>query len=305
MTNLIDLSPGELVPKLQQMLDDGADHFQVLGVSATADTEEIKKIFVQLARSLHPDLPAFKTPAEKAMATRVFQAATRAQMVLTDPARRAEYMHEQGISGGEDGPPAPNPDLARIHAHRARQLITRRDWVGAEESLRLANALFGEDVDDHCRVDMGWAIFNNERNLEEARAAESREIWEAVIEARGDPAAVAQAHYCMAIWCKLNGEVPLVKKHLSNCLAINARHVEAKREMRLFERRRSSSASHPRASSSSRRSATGRHDANGKTTGEHNAAPPGAAAAPGRPEAKKVPLKKKPTLLERLFGKGR
>ena len=305
MSSLTEMKPLELVARILELMDRDADHFTLLGVGHSADSAEIKQTFVKLARGLHPDLPVFQSVEEKGRATRAFQAVTRAQMVLTDPARRTEYMHELGVAPSSGGAQEPNPDLARIHVHRARQLLSRRDWSSAEASLRVADTLYGEEEHSDCRVELGWAIFNNDAHSESDRASQSKEIWETVLGGKGDAASVAQAHYYMAIWCKLNGEVPRVKKHLDECLSINSRHVDAKRELRLFERRRSSTSSTRRATGASWRP-TGSSRTSGErrpraTTGEH-----GDAAAPttGRPEAKKVPLKRRVSLLERIFGKG-
>lgn len=305
MPSLHDLKPGELVTKVHALLESGADYFALLGVNHSASPAEVKQSFVRLARNLHPDLPAFGSAAAKARATQAFQAVTRAQMILTDPARREEYLRELGIAPTDGATMEPNPELARIHMHRARQLSARRDWQGAEESLRLADLLFGEEPHDDCKVELGWAIFNTTTRDTPEKTAEAKAIWEAVIEGRGEPSAVAQAYYYSAIWCKLNGEVPKVKKFLENCLSIDERHVEAKRELRLFERRRASSASRRptgvsrRATGSSRRESS---SARRKTsiTGEHGDAP----AVPGRPDVKKVPLKRRTSFLERIFGKG-
>ncbi len=305
MPSLTDLKPVELVTAVHEMLDQDVDYFALLGLAHGASEDEIKRTFVKLARGLHPDLPVFKSPELKARATSAFQAVTRAQMVLTDAGRRADYLQGLGRAPIGDGPQRSNPDLARIHVHRARQLVTRRDWHGAEESLRLANELFGDNPHDECIADLGWAIFNNERTDAEKRAEESKTLWTELIESRGESNAVAQAHYYMAIWCKLNGEVPKVKKHLKQCLAINDRHVEAKRELRLFERRRSSSSTRRptggirRQTGATRRASGARRD--GLTTGEHGEVPE--PVKTGRPEVKKVPLKRRTSFLERLFGK--
>ncbi len=306
MSSLTEMKPQELVPRILELLDKDADHFTLLGLGHSADAHEIKQTFVKLVRGLHPDLPVFQSPEDKSRATRAFQAVTRAQMVLTDPARRAEYMHELSVVPASGGHQEPNPDLARIHVHRARQLLSRRDWINAEESLRLADTLFGDAEHSDCRVELGWAIFNNDAHTERERADQSKEIWEAVLVGKGGAASVAQAHYYMAIWCKLNGEVPRVKKHLDECLSINSRHVDAKRELRLFERRRSSSSPARGATGDTRRPTGTSKRATGErrgqtTTGDHGDAQ---AAGTGRPEAKKVPLKRRLSLLERIFGKG-
>ncbi len=64
----------------------GRDLYDVLGVSRTASTEEIKKAYRRLAKKYHPDLnPGNKQAEEK------FKEATAASEVLSDPKRRALY----------------------------------------------------------------------------------------------------------------------------------------------------------------------------------------------------------------------
>lgn len=64
----------------------GRDLYDILGVSRTASTDEIKKAYRRLAKKYHPDLnPGNKQAEEK------FKEATAASEVLTDPKRRALY----------------------------------------------------------------------------------------------------------------------------------------------------------------------------------------------------------------------
>ncbi|HAN30469.1 MAG TPA: hypothetical protein DCQ06_02625 [Myxococcales bacterium] len=295
------LQSTELVDFILGLVEKKATLFDLLGVPSGADSTIVKQAFVKLARLLHPDLPVFDTPEAKERATSAFQALTRAQLVLVDSVRRQEYMEGigalQALSTSDD----PNPDLARIHLHRGKQCAVKRDWPGAQANFERAIVLFGDRVDDMCRVELGWAIFQNKNVDEIERSEKSHELFQEVIAERGDPAAVAQAHYYMAVWCKLNDEVPVVKKHLERCLSINDKHVEARRELRLFERRRSSAA-HKRVSGSIRKAQTKRLSrVTQKMSAPDIAAPEQTPGA--RPAVKKVPLKKKVSLLERLFGK--
>lgn len=279
-----------------ERLRDGANHFELLGVPRSADEEQVQAAFVALARVLHPDLPALRGD-RRADATRAFQALTRARLTLTDPERRYEYIQTLPDEPASLGPIEPNPDLARIQMHRARQLLQRRDWASAEIVLRQADALFGEDFDAECRAELAWAIYNNPDNDALQRAQEARQFLDEVVESRKDAAAVAQAHYFLAIWCKLQGEVPQVKSHLEKCLSINEKHVEAQRELRLFERRRSTSTAAAPAARVSRATTS----ASSSSSRASSAAIP---AAKTTGSFQKVPLQKKPSLLERLFGKG-
>lgn len=73
-----------------------ADYYQRLGVSRTADTEEIKKAYRQLALKYHPDRNQGSKEAEER-----FKEVTEAYEVLRDSEKRAVYDRygEQGFKG--------------------------------------------------------------------------------------------------------------------------------------------------------------------------------------------------------------
>lgn len=73
-----------------------ADYYQLLGVSRTADTEEIKKAYRKLALQYHPDRNQGSKEAEER-----FKEVTQAYEVLRDPEKRAVYDRygEQGLKG--------------------------------------------------------------------------------------------------------------------------------------------------------------------------------------------------------------
>src|SRR5690606_38626274 len=71
-------------------------HYDVLGVSREASSEEIKKAYRRLARELHPDVNPSADAAER------FKLVTHAYDVLSDPDQRERYDlgPQAGLGGG-------------------------------------------------------------------------------------------------------------------------------------------------------------------------------------------------------------
>lgn len=133
-----------------------ANHYEILGVSRNASTEEIKKAYRKLARELHPDV----NPSEKAQER--FKTVTHAYEVLGDEQSRRSY--DSGGSnagfgfgdifdsffggGGQRGP--------RSRAERGQDALLRVELsfeeaiFGVEKSIPVDTAVLCDSCNGSC-----------------------------------------------------------------------------------------------------------------------------------------------------------
>jgi len=133
-----------------------ADHYEVLGVSRNASSEEIKKAYRKLARELHPDV----NPSEQAQER--FKSVTHAYEILADEQSRYSYdnggmeagfglgdIFESFFSGGRQRGP-------RSRAERGQDALLRVELsfeeaiFGVEKSIPVDTAVLCETCNGSC-----------------------------------------------------------------------------------------------------------------------------------------------------------
>lgn len=79
---------------------DGFDFFELFGLPRTYDLDpaQLRRAYLNLARSIHPDRIASASPDAARMSMRLSAQLNQAFEVLSDPVRRAEYLLE--LAGG-------------------------------------------------------------------------------------------------------------------------------------------------------------------------------------------------------------
>jgi len=153
------------------------DYYEVLGVSRTASSDEIKKSYRRLAMKHHPDRNKDDTSAESK-----FKEAKEAYEVLSDTEKRATYdrFGHDGLSsargGGAGGYGAEGfgdifgdvfGDIFGGGRQRGGQVFRGAD-LGYELRLDLEDAVGGNSVTIECACNRGSSPFNRPVRLAKA-----------------------------------------------------------------------------------------------------------------------------------------
>jgi curved DNA-binding protein CbpA len=148
-----------LIAARLRLLDEGADHFQLLGISEDAPPEDIRKAYFALARQLHPDrLASLGIDDSPRDAQRLFAQVNTAFAILSDKVRREEYASILR-RGGE----------AAVAADAKRIIDSEEAFLRGEAALRsdqvalaiseLARAVELNPGEADYRAALAWAQF--------------------------------------------------------------------------------------------------------------------------------------------------
>ena len=122
-----------LIAERAARIQQGADHYALLGVAPTASPDEVRKAYFNIARQLHPDrLTALSIDDETHVAHNVFAQLNTAFSILSDTNRRAEYDELLG-RGGEA---SLREEQARAEEITARILQSEEAYKKGELALK-------------------------------------------------------------------------------------------------------------------------------------------------------------------------
>ncbi len=137
------------------------DYYEILGISRTADQEEIKRAYRRLARKYHPDVN--REPG----AEETFKEVSRANEVLSDPEVRARYdqFGEAGVNAGAGQGYGDMGDMGGL----ADIFETFFGGFGGAQSAsggrRRNGPVRGEDLRLDLKLDFREAVFGGEKEI--------------------------------------------------------------------------------------------------------------------------------------------
>ena len=137
------------------------DYYEVLGVSKSADDNELKKAYRALAKKYHPDVNPGDEKTEK-----LFKEASEAYAVLSDPEKRRQYDQFghaafEGGPGGAGGFDFNNMDFGDIFGDIFGDL-----FGGGRRGGRRSGPMRGANIRHRVRISFEEAVFGCEKEIE-------------------------------------------------------------------------------------------------------------------------------------------
>jgi len=215
----------ELQAKLEKLRKQ--NHFQVLGVSETADSATVKAAYFKLAKQFHPDTVPPEAPPELAkVKAEIFAAVGEANRMLTDDAARARY-RETLAEGGPADVDVQAVLLAEDTFNKGTALVRARRFPEAVKTFD--DAIAANPREGEFYAWRGYARFFTIQDKKVAMVEALRDLNQSLkLNERCAP-----AHYFIGQLYKLTGDLPTALKHFKRCVTLDPQHVNAQREIRI------------------------------------------------------------------------
>ncbi len=227
------------------LFEQGADHFALLGVPFDAPLDIVRTTYLNLSRQLHPDkLAELGVEDSGGIAGKLFSQMGLAFAVLTDNARRTEYMASL-LRPDVALPPAasPPPPAARtktseevlgeaLEAFKRGESALRRDEP-IEACLAFAKAVELQPNNADYVGLLGWAQFCAATD-KAAAAVKTRQALDKMIQKSDKP---VRGRFLLGRVERMLGRDREAKYHFEQVIDLQPNHQEAQSEIRAIELR--------------------------------------------------------------------
>ena len=212
------------------------NHFEVLGVADDVPSEEVRKVFMTLAKTFHPDKVGRRSPELVDLAGKVFSRISEAHDVLASPEKRQLYISQLKRNRGAQGDT--RQEVTRIltaeqQFQRAEEAMRRRDWNASLEALSWALELDSNEGEFYAL--RGWVLFLQQQDQGQRNAEPALEQIKKAISLSPQSATI---FYYLGQIRKACGDHAEAEKMFRKTIELRPGHVEANRELRLIQMRR-------------------------------------------------------------------
>jgi len=231
--------PPSLSPELRKRWDevsrviammDRQNYFEMLGVKESADSSDISKKYMTLAKIWHPDRLPSALAALRPWVEEIFHLLTVANDTLSDTKKRAEYQ-KAVMQGG--GTPESERKLsvmveAAINFQKVDVLVKRRRYDQALGICEAAMLVVRKEADYPAMK--AWILLLRDGVDEEETGDEIRSLLRTTFSINPDH---VHGHFVRAHFLKRQGEHDKALKHFMKVAKLDPNNLEAAREVRI------------------------------------------------------------------------
>lgn len=209
-------------------------YYDVLGIPPDSPTTAIAAAYFQHAKRWHPDRLGPEYADVRDLATKLFARMSEAHQVLSDPERRKQYdeLVKTGDGAAEEQEQVQKILRAATNFQKAQVFLRRNNIAGAEEAARAALA-DAPDQADHIAI-VAWI------EASKPNADQDGPLKELNRAARMEQANLRVRWFRGQVLKRLGKERQALED-FRFIVENDARHVDAQREIRLFEMKRAQS----------------------------------------------------------------
>jgi curved DNA-binding protein CbpA len=206
-------------------------YYGLLGVARDATGVDVRAAFTPLARRFHPDAFTRSVPEARELAPRLFADIMEAFRVLSDPFRRAEY--DRALRDGT-APQIELDPLRRLYRgmarpHRAEALLTAGNIEAAEQEVSRALDVAPAEPE----LIALSALIQAQRP-----DANTRQLWALIDDAAGRAEGNPKVHYYRGLFLQRLGKHASALQEFRQVVDLDPHHIDAARQVRLYEKTR-------------------------------------------------------------------
>jgi len=210
------------------------DYYQLLGIERRASAEEIQLAFFQLAKQFHPDRLGPELSDLRDAGSRVFARLTQAQQTLSDKDRRREYDSQLslGHASADDEQLRIQAVIQAVTSYQKAEVLLKKRMLAAAE-LEATHAYEGDPEQPDYLALLAWIRANKQNS--DSQLPEILELLNRALQM--DPQS-EKSHYFRAQVLSRLGKQREALADYRFVVTKNPHHIDAQREIRIWDMRR-------------------------------------------------------------------